>query len=58
MGKNLASTQIRLVAAILLKEYRVKFAQALDVGQVERDMRDQVTAQPEKCRVLSELRSS
>ncbi|KAL9059751.1 MAG: hypothetical protein Q9162_001052 [Coniocarpon cinnabarinum] len=56
VGKNLALTQIRLVTATLLKKFRVHFAPGQDVGEVERDMRDQLTAQPGKCRVIFEPR--
>lgn len=56
MGKGLALTQIRLVTAVLLTKYRVCFAPGEDGEAVERDMRDQLTAVPGKCRVVFEAR--
>ncbi|KAL3429833.1 cytochrome P450 [Aspergillus tetrazonus] len=56
VGKNLAITQVRLVAAILLLRYRVRFAPG-ETGQAfEQDLRDQLTAQPGRCRVVFERR--
>jgi hypothetical protein len=45
VGQSLALTQIRLLTARLLKNYRVSFPQGTNGDAVERDMRDQVTAQ-------------
>ncbi len=56
VGKNLALTQIRLVTAVLLTKYHVCFALGEDGEAVERDMRDQLTAVPGKCRVVFEAR--
>lgn len=56
VGKGLALTQIRLVTAVLLTKYRVCFAPGEDGEAVERDMRDQLTAVPGKCRVVFEAR--
>ncbi|KUI53153.1 Tryprostatin B 6-hydroxylase [Cytospora mali] len=44
-GRGLALTQIRLVVAELLSEYRIRFAPGVDPDAVERDVRDQLTAQ-------------
>ena len=52
VGKNLALTQIRLVIATLLPKYHIRFAPGQDVDIVERDMRDQMTANPGKCEVI------
>ncbi|GLI77596.1 hypothetical protein PoHVEF18_005887 [Penicillium ochrochloron] len=57
VGKNLALTQIRLVATILLSQYRVRFAPGETGEAVERDMRDQLTAQPGRYAVVFEPRS-
>lgn len=57
VGKMLALTQIRLTVAMLLKRYRIVFAPGQDVDVVEREMRDQVTAQPGPCRVIFEARN-
>lgn len=56
MGKGLALTQIRLVAAKLLVKYRVRFAPGTDPDAVERDMRDQMTAQAGRVELLFEPR--
>lgn len=56
VGKGLALTEIRLVAAKLLSKYRVRFAPGLDPDAVERDMRDQMTAQLGKVELLFESR--
>lgn len=45
MGKGLALTQIRLVAAKLLERYQIRFAPGTDTHVLEREMRDQMTAQ-------------
>ncbi|KAK7757123.1 hypothetical protein SLS62_000670 [Diatrype stigma] len=47
VGKGLALTQIRLVTAKLVKKYHVRFAPDCRPELVERDMRDQMTAQDE-----------
>ncbi|OKO95665.1 Tryprostatin B 6-hydroxylase [Penicillium subrubescens] len=57
VGKNLALTQIRLVATILLSRYHVRFAPGETGEAVERDMRDQLTAQPGRYAVVFEPRS-
>jgi cytochrome P450 len=46
IGKVLAYTELRLVTAVLLKNYNVKFAPGYDSDIMWRDMKDQVTAQP------------
>ena len=56
VGKNLALTQIRLVTETLLLKYRVRFAPGENGEAVERDMRDQLTAQAGKYRVVFEMR--
>lgn len=56
VGKILALTQIRLVTAILLMKYRIRLAPGEMGDAVERDMKDQLTAQPGKCRVVFEAR--
>ncbi|KAE8378838.1 cytochrome P450 [Aspergillus bertholletiae] len=52
VGKNLALTQIRLVAAALVSRYHINFAPGSNGEQVERDMKDQLTAQPGACRLV------
>ncbi|EHA19270.1 hypothetical protein ASPNIDRAFT_178934 [Aspergillus niger ATCC 1015] len=50
VGKNLALTQIRLVAAALVIRYRISFAARNPDGErVEGEMKDQLTAQPGPC---------
>ncbi|KAJ5291528.1 cytochrome P450 [Penicillium angulare] len=56
VGKNLALTQIRLVVTILLSRYIVRFAPGETGEAVERDMRDQLTAQPGRYEVVFEPR--
>jgi cytochrome P450 len=46
VGKSLALVELRLIIAVLLKEFDVKFAEGYDSGVMWRDMKDQVTAQP------------
>lgn len=41
---------------MLLKKFRVRFAPGETGERLERDMRDQVTAQPGTCRVIFEPR--
>lgn len=57
VGKGLALTQIRLVVATLLHDFTVQLAPGNDPEAVERDMRDQVTAQPGRCLVTFKSRS-
>ncbi|KAJ5715972.1 cytochrome P450 [Penicillium malachiteum] len=53
VGKNLALTQIRLVTAALLSRFHVEFAPNNKTGEfVEKDMKDQLTAQPGPCHVI------
>lgn len=52
MGKGLALTQIRLVAAKLLERYQIRFAPGTDTLALERDMRDQMTAQVGRIHLL------
>lgn len=57
VGRHLALAQIRLVAAGLLFQYRIRFADGENNGEaVERDMKDQLTAQPGACRLIFERR--
>ncbi len=46
MGKNLAMTEIRMVAANLLANFDLSFPGSDKGEAVERDMRDQLTANP------------
>jgi cytochrome P450 len=47
VGKNLAMAQLRLVTAALLSKYHIRFAPRERNGEsVERDLRDQLTANP------------
>ncbi|KAK7756273.1 hypothetical protein SLS62_001869 [Diatrype stigma] len=46
VGKVLAYAELRLVTAILLQHYNVRFAPGYDPEIMWRDMKDQVTAQP------------
>lgn len=57
VGKGLALTQIRLVTAKLLSKYKVRFAPGVDPDAVERDMRDQLTAQLGRVDLLFEARN-
>ncbi|KAJ5372970.1 hypothetical protein N7517_004976 [Penicillium concentricum] len=57
VGRHLALVQIRLVTAALVFHYRIKFAPGENYGEaVERDMKDQLTAQPGACRLVFESR--
>ncbi|KAJ6008772.1 hypothetical protein N7522_003788 [Penicillium canescens] len=57
VGRHLALAQIRLLAAALVSRYRVQFAPGENWGEaVERDMKDQLTAQPGACRLVFERR--
>ncbi|KAI1381207.1 benzoate 4-monooxygenase cytochrome P450 [Hypoxylon crocopeplum] len=56
VGKNLALASIRLVTAKLLTRYRVRFPPGTNGEAVERDMRDQLTAQPGRFSLLFEER--
>ncbi|KAJ5473790.1 hypothetical protein N7475_003356 [Penicillium sp. IBT 31633x] len=57
VGRHLALAQIRLVTAALVFQYRIKFAPGENNGEaVERDMKDQLTAQPGVCRLVFESR--
>ncbi|KAJ5870231.1 hypothetical protein N7455_005172 [Penicillium solitum] len=50
---GVALAQIRLVTAALVFHYRIKFAPGENNGEaVERDMKDQLTAQPGACRLV------
>jgi tryprostatin B 6-hydroxylase len=46
VGKAVAYVELRVVTAILLKNYNVSFAPGYDPDTMWRDMKDQVTAQP------------
>ncbi|KAI8626128.1 cytochrome P450 monooxygenase-like protein [Xylariaceae sp. FL1651] len=46
LGKSMAYSELRLVTAILLKNYDVSFAPGYDEETMWRDMKDQVTCQP------------
>ncbi|KAI5919296.1 cytochrome P450 [Camillea tinctor] len=48
LGKNMAYVELRLVTAILLKNYNVSFAPGYNPDTMWRDMKDQVTCQPGK----------
>ncbi|KAF9249319.1 hypothetical protein DTO013E5_8509 [Penicillium roqueforti] len=57
VGRHLALAQIRLVTAALMFHYRIKFAPGENNGEaVERDMKDQLTAQPGACRLVFQSR--
>ena len=57
MGKNLAMAQLRLVAAALLSKYHIRFAPGERNGEaVERDLRDQLTANPGNLVLMFEKR--
>ena len=46
VGRNLALTEIRLVAALLVSKYDITFAPGEDGMRVWEDMKDQFTAVP------------
>ncbi|KAF2841053.1 cytochrome P450 monooxygenase-like protein [Patellaria atrata CBS 101060] len=46
VGKTLAWVELRYVAAILLKRFKIRFSEQYDSEAPMRDMKDQVTAQP------------
>ncbi|KAI1383021.1 cytochrome P450 monooxygenase-like protein [Hypoxylon trugodes] len=46
VGRSVAYSELRLVVAILLKDYHIEFAPGYDPMTMWRDMKDQVTAQP------------
>ncbi|KKY31540.1 putative benzoate 4-monooxygenase cytochrome p450 [Diaporthe ampelina] len=59
VGKNLAMAQMRLVAASILTKYDIDFAPEEGNGEaVERDLKDQLTANPGKLRLVFEKRGS
>ncbi|KAJ5931968.1 hypothetical protein N7516_006457 [Penicillium verrucosum] len=54
---GVALAQIRLVAAALVFHYQIEFAPGENNGEtVERDMKDQLTAQPGACRLVFQSR--
>ncbi|OQE89490.1 hypothetical protein PENNAL_c0014G05119 [Penicillium nalgiovense] len=58
VGRHLALAQIRLVTASLVFHYRITFASGENNGEaVERDMKDQLTAQPGACRLVFQRRA-
>jgi cytochrome P450 len=56
VGQGLATTQLRLVVASLVKQFRIRFVPGEDGTELLRDMRDQITAQPGRLRLLFEPR--
>lgn len=56
VGKNLALTEIRMVIASLLSAFRIHFAPGDNGEPVERDMRDQLTANPGNLNLIFERR--
>lgn len=58
VGKGLALVELRLVAAVLLKRFKVRFADGHDPETLWRDLRDQVTAQPGQCWCVFEPREA
>ena len=59
VGKNLAMAQMRLVAASILTKHDIDFAPGEENGKaVERDLKDQLTANPGKLRLVFEKRGS
>ncbi|KAF7512751.1 hypothetical protein GJ744_000318 [Endocarpon pusillum] len=56
VGKGLALVELRLVAAVLLKRFKVRFADGHDPEMLWRNLRDQVTAQPGECWCVFEPR--
>ncbi|KAJ6124316.1 hypothetical protein N7471_011633 [Penicillium samsonianum] len=57
VGRHLALAQIRHVTAALVFHYRITFASGENNGEaVERDMKDQLTAQPGACRLVFQSR--
>jgi cytochrome P450 len=56
VGQGLALTQIRLVAASLVKKFEIKFLPGEDGHEVLRDMRDQITSQPGQLRLRFKAR--
>ncbi|KAJ5194317.1 hypothetical protein N7491_001654 [Penicillium cf. griseofulvum] len=57
VGRHLALAQIRLVTAALVFYYWIKFGPGENNGEaVERDMKDQLTAQPGACRLVFQSR--
>lgn len=55
-GNGLAMTQLRLVTATLIKDFKISFAPGEDGIPFLRDMRDQLTAQPGQLELLFEER--
>ncbi|KAI9151287.1 Cytochrome P469 monooxygenase [Paramyrothecium foliicola] len=55
-GKRLAMGQMRLVAAAILSRYHIKFAPGDNGDAVERDMTDQLTANPGRLVLVFEKR--
>lgn len=58
VGKNLALTQIRFVIAALVSRFEFEFSSNNPQGVfLEKDMKDQMTAQPGPCHVMFIKRS-
>lgn len=56
VGKNLALLELRIMTAILLRRFKVKFSKEHDPAKVLDDLKDTVTAQPGECMVIFERR--
>lgn len=57
VGRNIAMAQLRLVAAAILGKYHIRIAPGQDnLEAVERDLRDQLTANPGKLLLVFERR--
>ena len=56
MGKNLALSELRFVAALLVQKYVIGFAPGEDGVRMTRDLRDQFTAAPGELNLSFELR--
>lgn len=58
VGQGLATTQIRLVLASIVKKFHLHFLPGDDGTSVVKDMRDQLTAKPGELRLIFEPRKS
>ncbi|KAL8657044.1 MAG: hypothetical protein Q9226_002308 [Calogaya cf. arnoldii] len=56
VGQGLATTQLRLVLAAIVKKFHVRFLPGDDGSSAVRDMKDQLTAKPGKLRLMFEPR--
>ena len=57
VGKNLALLEVRIVTALLLMKYTIRFAPGEDCSAMFRDLKDVFTVSPGKCELIFEQRT-